>query len=119
MSVFWIVFLTTYAFGLFISWLFILIDDADSIKPFFNKHYSEKLTLDEWIKVCWVLFLWPISIVIAYFKYGFIPTLKFIYKFFIFGLKFIIYPFTLLFKNNNKEPFKDKLGKFIVKLFKL
>ncbi len=127
MNVFWSFFLTIYAVGLGLALLWLLIDDGDCVKKYFNKRpMYDKLSANDWVIILWILFLWPLSLLYAYFRYGFIPTIKFIYNFFLFGIKFLLYPFKLLFnlfKSNkpktNKEPFKDKLGKFIVKVFKL
>lgn len=125
MSLFWCLFLTFYCFGLFGIWLWVLIDDADCLKDIFNKSRYDSLDTNDWIKACWIIFLWPVTAVILYFYKGFIPTLKFIYKFFVFVFRFITYPFKLLFnvikskENPNREPLSDKIGKFIVKVFKL
>ena len=92
-----------------------------------ENYYSDppQYNLDDFIKLLYIVILWPIWVLYLYFKFGIKPTIKFIYKFILFSIKFVIYPFKFIYskliKRNKqcREPFKDKLGKFIVKVFKL
>lgn len=92
-----------------------------------EKYYSDppQYNLDDFIKLLYIVILWPIWVLYLYFKFGIKPTIKFIYKFILFPIKFVIYPFKFIYSKLTKrnkqyrEPFKDKLGKFIVKVFKL
>lgn len=126
MSNFWIIFCIIYFGVLGMFWLIVLIDEGDMVKECFGKErYYGKLTIEEWVTVLWVSLLWPFYVIYLFFKNNIALVIaKAIWSAIKFIFKFITYPFKLLFngikiKRKEREPFKDKLGKFIVKVFKL
>lgn len=126
MSILMQIFIAIYCLGLFGLGLWLLIDGTDTLCDVFNKRESE-ININDWIKTIWIVILWPLSLFILYIFKGIKPTLIFLKDAIIFILKFLLYPFNILFSyikplfktKKNKEPFRDKLGKFIVKVFKL
>ena len=113
--------------GLF--WLatlfWLLIDEGDCyyVNAIVMEDEYDKADLNGWIKMVWISIFWPIYLIYLYLRYGFIPTVKFLWKALIFIFKFLLYPFKLAFSwikfKKPSEPFRDRLGKFIVKVFKL
>jgi len=99
-----------------VFWIMLAIGDTDVIRKVVKKpcRYDD-LNTEDYIKFLWWTLFLPVVYLIKFLKYGLMPTIKFI-------IKFLAWPFKYLFsliKINNKEPLKDKIGKFIVKTFKL
>ena len=127
MSIGLIVFSLLYAFIACIS-ILEHIDDAgyEKVYEIIGTRNDDKWKINDWVLVVWVSIFWPIPMLIWVFTGKRIIAIgRGLLNFFLFLIELIFFPFLFLFrffkknKNINKEPFKDKVGKFIVKLFKL
>ena len=106
-----------------LSWL--LIDEGDCyyVNAIVNGDDEIKADITGWIKMVWISIFWPIYLLYLYLRYGFIPTVKFLWKAIIFIFKFLLYPFKLAFGwikfKKPSEPLHDKIAKWIVKKYHL
>jgi len=110
----------------FATGMFVLIDDEEGcyyVNAAVMGDQWKKADLNGWIKMVWLSILWPLYVTYLIIRYCSIPIIKFIWEALKFIFKVLIYPFKLAFGwikfKKPSEPFKDKLGKFIVKVFKL
>lgn len=82
-----------------------------------------KADLNGWVKMVWLSIFWPLYVTYLLIRYCSIPIIKFIWSALKFGFNVLIYPFKLIFSwikiKKPSELFSDKIGKFIVKTFKL
>lgn len=113
-----------------VTGIFVLIDDTEGcyyVNYIINRDEWKKPDLNGWIKMVWLTILWPIWVTYLFFRYAFIPILKFLWKALIFMFKFLIYPFKLVYdwiksKQKNKktsEPLSHKIAKWIVRKYHL
>lgn len=83
----------------------------------------DEADLNGWIKMVWLSIFWPIYVLYLYLRYGFIPTVNFLWKTLIFIFKFLLYPFKLAFGwikfKKPSEPLHYKIAKWIVKKYNL
>lgn len=99
-----------------VFWIMLAVDDTDVIRKVVKKPCChDNLDTEDYIKFLWWTLFLPVIYLFKFVKHGLVPTIKFIIKFFVWPFKYL---FSLI-KINNKEPLKDKIGKFIVKTFKL
>lgn len=113
-----------------VTGMFVLIDDDEGcyyVNYIINKDEWKKPDLNGWIKMTWLTIIWPIWVTYLFFRYGFIPVLKFFWKSLIFMFKVLIYPFKIVYdwiksKQKNKkpsEPLSYKIAKWIVRKYHL
>lgn len=124
-----VVFILFYALGICMS-ILLHIDDGgyDKVYEIIGTRNDDKWKMNDWVLIVWVSIFWPIPLLIWIFTgKRLIGICKVLINFFLFLFELIFFPFLFLFrffkkknnKNTIKEPFKDKVGKLIVKLFKL
>lgn len=119
-------------FGMFwmVTGMFALIDDDEGcyyVNAIITGDEWKKPDLNGWIKMVWLTILWPLWVTYLFFRYAFIPLLKFLWKSLIFMFKVLIYPFKLVYdwiksKQKNKkpsEPLSYKIAKWIVHKYNL
>ena len=121
--------LAIYIIILIVFWLatlfWLLVDDEGCyyVNAIVMGDEYTKADLNGWIKMVWISIFWPIYLIYLYLRYGFIPSIKFLWKALIFIFKFLIYPFKLAFGwikfKKPSEPLHDKIAKWIVKKYHL
>lgn len=99
-----------------VFWMMLAIGDTDVIRKVVKKPCRyDNLDTEDYIKFLWWTLFLPVIYLFKFIKHGLVPTIKFIIKFLVWPIKYL---FSLI-KINTKESLKDKIGKFIVKTFKL
>lgn len=105
-----------YIISIAVFWLMLAFGDTDVIRKVVKKPCRyDNLDTEDYIKFLWWNLFLPVIYLFKFIKHGLVPTIKFIIKFLIWPIKYL---FSLI-KINIKESLKDKIGKFIVKIFKL
>jgi hypothetical protein len=122
-------FCVLYVLFICVSFIFHIDDDGyDKVYEIIGTRNTDKWGMNDWVLILWVSIFWPIPLLFWIFTgKRIIVICKVFINFFLFLFELIFFPFLFLFrffkKKNNKntieEPFADRVGKLIVKLFKL